>query len=38
MRTERLEFANEKGEKLAALVDLPLGKPVAFALFAHCFT
>jgi len=38
MRTERLEFANERGEKLAALVDLPLGKPVAFALFAHCFT
>ena len=38
MRTERLEFANEMGEKLAALVDLPLGKPVAFALFAHCFT
>jgi uncharacterized OsmC-like protein/esterase/lipase len=38
MRTERLEFANSKGEKLAALIDLPLGKPAAFALFAHCFT
>jgi putative redox protein len=38
MRTERLEFANLKGEKLAALMDLPLGKPNAFALFAHCFT
>ena len=38
MRTERLEFPNAKGEKLAALLDLPLGKPVAFALFAHCFT
>ncbi len=38
MRTERLEFANAKGNKLAALIDLPLGKPVAFALFAHCFT
>jgi uncharacterized OsmC-like protein/fermentation-respiration switch protein FrsA (DUF1100 family) len=38
MRTERLEFANAKGDKLAALIDLPLGKPVAFALFAHCFT
>ncbi|HET7163684.1 MAG TPA: bifunctional alpha/beta hydrolase/OsmC family protein [Pseudolabrys sp.] len=38
MRTERLQFANAKGEKLAALIDLPLGKPVAFALFAHCFT
>jgi putative redox protein len=38
VRTERTEFANAKGEKLAALIDLPLGKPVAFALFAHCFT
>src|SRR5262247_2820743 len=38
MRTEQLEFANSKGEKLAALMDLPLGKPTAFALFAHCFT
>ena len=38
MRTERLEFANAKGEKLAALIDLPLGIPNAFALFAHCFT
>jgi uncharacterized OsmC-like protein/pimeloyl-ACP methyl ester carboxylesterase len=38
MRTERLQFANAKGEKLAALIDLPLGMPVAFALFAHCFT
>ena len=38
MRTERTEFPNAKGEKLAALIDLPLGKPAAFALFAHCFT
>jgi uncharacterized OsmC-like protein/fermentation-respiration switch protein FrsA (DUF1100 family) len=38
MHTERLEFPNAKGEKLAALLDLPLGKPAAFALFAHCFT
>ena len=38
VRTERTEFANAKGEKLAALIDLPLGKPAAFALFAHCFT
>lgn len=38
MRTQRLDFANTKGEKLAALIDLPLGKPAAFALFAHCFT
>ena len=38
MRTERFDFPNAKGEKLAALLDLPLGKPVAYALFAHCFT
>ena len=38
MRTERLEFANPKGENIAALMDLPLGKPNTFALFAHCFT
>jgi putative redox protein len=38
MRTERLEFPNARGEKLAALLDLPLGQPAAFALFAHCFT
>jgi uncharacterized OsmC-like protein/fermentation-respiration switch protein FrsA (DUF1100 family) len=38
MRTERFDFPNSKGEKLAALLDRPLGKPVAYALFAHCFT
>jgi uncharacterized OsmC-like protein/alpha/beta superfamily hydrolase len=38
MRTDRLEFSNARDQKLAALIDLPLGKPVAFALFAHCFT
>jgi len=38
MRTERFEFPNAKGEQLAATLDLPLGEPTAFALFAHCFT
>jgi putative redox protein len=38
MRSERFDFPNTKGEKLAALLDLPLGKPTAYALFAHCFT
>jgi uncharacterized OsmC-like protein/fermentation-respiration switch protein FrsA (DUF1100 family) len=38
MRSERMEFANAHGEKLAAVLDLPLGRPVAYALFAHCFT
>ena len=38
MRSERFEFPNGKGEKLAGVLDLPLGEPTAFALFAHCFT
>ena len=38
MRSERFDFPNSKGERLAALLDLPLGNPTAFALFAHCFT
>ena len=38
MRSERFDFPNSKGEKLAAVLDLPLGKPTAFTLFAHCFT
>ncbi len=38
MRSERFSFPNGKGEQLAATLDLPLGKPTAFALFAHCFT
>jgi len=38
MRSERFDFPSAKGERLAAVLDLPLGKPVAFTLFAHCFT
>ena len=38
MRSSRFNFPNAKGEQLAATLDLPLGKPSAFALFAHCFT
>ena len=38
MRSERFDFPNTKGEKLAAVLDLPLGKPTTYALFAHCFT
>lgn len=38
MRSERYEFPNTRGEKLAAVLDLPLGEATAFALFAHCFT
>jgi uncharacterized OsmC-like protein/alpha-beta hydrolase superfamily lysophospholipase len=38
MRTEKLEFPNGKGQKLAARLDLPDGTARAYALFAHCFT
>jgi putative redox protein len=38
MRSQRFDVPNAKGEKLAAVLDLPLGKPLAFTLFAHCFT
>jgi len=38
MRSERLTFPNTRGEQIAAILDTPLGKPTAYALFAHCFT
>ncbi len=38
MPAERFDFPNAKGEKLAAVLDLPAGTPRAYALFAHCFT
>ncbi|WP_415898999.1 alpha/beta fold hydrolase [Neptuniibacter sp. QD48_11] len=38
MKTERLEFKGYDGSVLAARLDLPVGKPAAYALFAHCFT
>ena len=38
MRSERFDFPNGRGERLAAILDLPLGKPLAFTLLAHCFT
>ncbi|HEY4140578.1 MAG TPA: alpha/beta fold hydrolase [Pseudolabrys sp.] len=38
MRSECFNFPNAKGEQLAAMLDLPLGKPTAYALIAHCFT
>jgi uncharacterized OsmC-like protein/alpha-beta hydrolase superfamily lysophospholipase len=38
MPTERFDFPNAKGERLAALLDRPDGEPAAYALFAHCFT
>ncbi len=38
MPSERFEFSNRAGERLAALLDRPMGQPRAYALFAHCFT
>lgn len=38
MPTERISFPGHAGDKLAARLDLPEGKPLATALFAHCFT
>lgn len=37
-RSHRIEFDNLRGETLAGRLELPAGKPRAFALFAHCFT
>ncbi len=37
-RIEKITFTGAGGERLAARLDLPLGKPRAYALFAHCFT
>ncbi len=33
-----IRFTGSLGSELAARLDLPAGKPAAFALFAHCFT
>src|SRR6204780_4949593 len=38
MPTERFQFTVEGGHQLAAALDLPDREPVAYALFAHCFT
>ncbi len=39
MQFKNIEFANASGQMLSARIDLPAGaKPIAYALFAHCFT
>lgn len=35
---ERVEFPGSQGEPLAGRLELPDGEPLAYALFAHCFT
>ena len=38
MPTERFQFTGWSGQQLAAALDLPEREPLAYALFAHCFT
>ena len=38
MKSESLRFPGAGGQLLAARLDTPLTTPVAYALFAHCFT
>ncbi|MHB8271507.1 bifunctional alpha/beta hydrolase/OsmC family protein [Bradyrhizobium sp.] len=38
MPTERFQFPGSEGQQLAAALELPEGKTLAYALFAHCFT
>ncbi|GAB4370433.1 MAG: bifunctional alpha/beta hydrolase/OsmC family protein [Kiloniellaceae bacterium] len=37
-KSEKVSFAGADGALLAARLDLPAGRPRAYALFAHCFT
>jgi len=36
--TERIEFPGAHGDTLSARLELPLERPAAWAIFAHCFT
>ncbi len=38
MPHERFQFTGSEGQQLAAALDLPEHEPLAYALFAHCFT
>ena len=38
MAMQKVNIQGHNGQTLAAILDLPQGKPRAFALFAHCFT
>jgi putative redox protein len=38
MQSQRVVFENQAGHTLSGILDLPAGRPVAYALFAHCFT
>ena len=38
MPTEKFQFTGSEGHQLAAALDMPEREPLAYALFAHCFT
>jgi uncharacterized OsmC-like protein/pimeloyl-ACP methyl ester carboxylesterase len=38
MTRDKVTFTNDRGETLTGLLERPVGKPKAYALFAHCFT
>ncbi|MEX2015975.1 MAG: alpha/beta fold hydrolase, partial [Candidatus Hydrogenedentales bacterium] len=38
MMMEKVSFTNNAGQQLDGRLELPLGEPRAYALFAHCFT
>jgi uncharacterized OsmC-like protein/pimeloyl-ACP methyl ester carboxylesterase len=38
MPHQRFQFQGSEGQQLAAALDLPEEEPIAYALFAHCFT
>ncbi len=38
MQNLNVTFENRNGEMLSGILDLPTEEPVAYALFAHCFT
>lgn len=37
-RSKRIDLIGHNGGKLSANLDLPIGNPKAYAIFAHCFT
>ena len=38
MQSKKVSFTNARGEALSGILDSPIGEPIAYALFAHCFT
>ncbi|MCH9694819.1 MAG: alpha/beta fold hydrolase [Gammaproteobacteria bacterium] len=38
MQSQKVSFPNNTGQLLSGILDLPDTSPVAYALFAHCFT